>query len=152
MAMVEWPREAAAVCRWVMRMLLGWDAVNEEKGREEAAFEVLKIVWGILLDTTAVPRHPLGLRVQMPPVKRQKASTLVFDERFNAGSFDFGRWQAQVLGGNMVFWSSVCSAMWPLMRRLASVVMALPDGADGPTAPSKEEERAYGEVWRVVEL
>ena len=40
------PREAAAVCRWVMRMLLGWDAVNEDKGREEAAFEVLKIVWG----------------------------------------------------------------------------------------------------------
>ena len=145
-------REAAAVSRWLMRMLLGWDAVNEVKGAEEAMFEINKIVWGLTVDATAVPVNPLALLVELPPVKREKAATLVFDERFNWGSFNSGRWQAQVLGGNMIFWSNICVMMWPLMRRLASSVMALPDGTEGPSEPSAAELVAYSELWAVVEL
>ena len=151
-AMGDRTREAAACCRWAMRMLLGWDAVNEVKGLEEALFELLKIVWGLLVDTTGVPTTPLSLRVSLPPVKREKAATLAFDERFHHGSFDFGRWQVQVLGGNMVFWAGVCPLMWPLMRRLACNVMTFPDGPDGPSEPTKEEQLAYSEAWAVVEL
>ena len=65
----------------------------------------------------------------MTPVKREKARSLFFDVLFNWGSFAFGRWQVQVLGGNLVFYGTVCRAMWPLMMRLSQVTYLLPDGA-----------------------
>ena len=68
-------------------------------------------------------RHvgPMALRLQMTPVKREKGRDLLFNKLFNWGSFAFGRWQVQVLGGSMVFYGSVCRVMWPLMMRLAQV-------------------------------
>jgi len=126
--------------------------VNRLKGAEEAAFETRKITWGILLDTSEVHIDPLRLRVQLPPVKCEKAHTLVFDKMFDEGSFRFGRWQAQVLGGNMIYWAQLCLVMWALMLRLSHVIMTLPDGPVGPEAPSDEEKLAYAEIWRVVEF
>ena len=141
------------VCKWAMRMLLGVFSVNETKGQEEAPWEVKKILRGVLHDASGVPADALSLRLQMTPVKREKARSLFFDVLFNWGSFEFGRWQVQVLGGNLVFYGTVCRAMWPLMMRLAQVTYLLPDGAAGYVgAPDAEVRAAYEEVWRVVEL
>ena len=141
------------VCKWAMRMMLGVFAVNETKGQEEAPWEVKKILWGVLHDASGVPADALALRLQMTPVKREKARSLFFDVLFNWGSFAFGRWQVQVLGGNLVFYGTVCRAMWPLMMRLAQVTYLLPDGAAGYVGePEADVRAAYEEVWRVVEL
>ena len=78
-------------------MMLGVFSVNETKGREEAPWEVKKILWGVLHDASGVPAGALALRLQMTPVKREKARSLFFDVLFNWGSFAFGRWQVQVL-------------------------------------------------------
>ena len=141
------------VCQWAMRMALGTFAVNETKGQEEAPWEQKKILWGVGHDATAVHVDPMALRLQMTPVKREKGAGLFFNVLFNWGSFEFGRWQVQVLGGNMVFFGSVCRVMWPLMMRLAQVTYLLPDGPVGVTGtPTQEVREAYEEVWRVVEL
>ena len=141
------------VCQWAMRMALGTFAVNETKGQEEAPWEQKKILWGVGHDASAVHVDPMALRLQMTPVKREKGRDLFFNKLFNWGSFAFGRWQVQVLGGNMVFYGSVCRVMWPLMMRLAQVTYVLPDGPVGVTGTQTQEVReAYEEVWRVVEL
>ena len=95
------------VCKWAMRMLLGVFAVNEAKGQEEAPWEVKKILRGVLHDASGVPADALSLRLQMTPVKREKARSLFFDVLFNWGSFAFGWWQVQVLGGNLVFYGTL---------------------------------------------
>ena len=144
---------SSMVCLWCMRMVLGAAAANEEKGAIEAAWEPRKIVWGISHDASAVHLDPLALRLQMTPVKRERARTLVFDTRWDVGSFDFGRWQVQVISGNCVFWASVARVMWPLMMSLAQVIRVLPDGPVGVAGqPTGELLKAYEEVWRVMEL
>ena len=141
------------VCKWTMRMMRGVFFVNETKGQEEAPWEVKKIRWGALHDASGVPADALALRLQTTPVKREKARSLFFDVLFNWGSFAFGRWQVQVLGGNLVFYGTVCRAMWPLMMRLAQVTYLLPDRAAGHAGvPEADVRTAYEEVWRVVEL
>ena len=47
--------------QWVMRMLLGVFSVNENKGQEEAPWEIKKILWGVLHDALAVPVDVLAL-------------------------------------------------------------------------------------------
>ena len=78
---------------------------------------------------------------------------MFFDKLFDWGSFEFGRWQVRVLGGNLVFYGFVCRVMRPLMMRLAQVAYLLPDGSVGIAGvPSRELRAAYEEVWRVVEI
>ena len=57
-------------------------------------------MWGVRHDASAVHVDPMALWLQMTPVKREKAGDLFFDKLFNWGSFEFGLWQVQVLGGN----------------------------------------------------
>jgi hypothetical protein len=47
--------------QWVMRMLLGVFSVNENKGQEEAPWEIKKILWGVLHDASAVPVEVFAL-------------------------------------------------------------------------------------------
>ena len=103
---------SSMVCLWCMRMRLGAVAANEEKGAIEAAWEPRKIVWGIGHGASAVHLDPLALRLQITPVKRERARTLVFDIRWDVGSFDFGRWQVQVISSsNCAFWAPVAHVM-----------------------------------------
>ena len=88
------------VCQWAMRIALGTFAVNETKGQEEALWEQKKILWGVGHDALAVQVDLMALSFQMTPVKREKVRDLFFSTLFNWGSFAFGRWQVQVLGGN----------------------------------------------------
>ena len=92
------------VCHWSIRTMLGVFFVNEEKGHEEAPWEPKKIPWGVGHDASSVHIDPLALRLSMTPVKREKGRDLFFNKLFNWGSFEFDRWQVQVLGGN---WSSM---------------------------------------------
>ncbi|MAV11925.1 MAG: hypothetical protein CL861_00440 [Cyanobium sp. MED843] len=141
------------VCQWAMRMLLGISAVNEIKGFEEAQWEQRKINWGILHDASTVHLDPLSLRLQVTPVKREKAKELVFNPLFDHGSYSFGRWQVQVLSGNVVFWATVAPVMWPILMSLAGVTSLLPEGIEGLSdAPSADEKYAYQRVWDTVEL
>ena len=88
------------VCKWCMRMMLGLFAANDLKGLEEAPWESKKILWGVRHDASAVHVDPMALRFQMTLAKREKAGDMFFDKLFNWGSFEFGLWQVQVLGGN----------------------------------------------------
>ena len=89
------------VCKWAMRMLLGVFSVNETKGQEEAPWEVKKILWGVLHDASGAPADALSLRLQMTPVKREKARSLFFDVLFN--------WGSNLLpgGGKSKFWAAI---------------------------------------------
>ena len=136
-----------------MGMMLGLFAANDLKGLEEAPWESKKTLWGVRHEVSAVHVDPMALRLQMTPVKRKKAGDLFFGKLFNWGSYEFGRWQVQVLGGNLVFYGSVCRMMWPLMMRLAQVAYLLPNGPVGIAGvPSRELRAAYEEAWRVVEI
>ena len=42
-----------------------------------------QILWGVLHDASSVPADALSLRLQMTPVKREKARSLFFDVLFN---------------------------------------------------------------------
>ena len=87
-----------------MRMVLGVFSVNEDRGQEEAPWGAKKIHWGAGHDASSVHINPLALRLSMTPAKRDKGRDRFFKQLFNWGSFEFGRWQVQVLGGN---WSSM---------------------------------------------
>ena len=42
-------------------MMLGVSSVNENKGQDEAPWEIKKILWGVLHDALAVPVDVLAL-------------------------------------------------------------------------------------------
>ena len=146
-------RFSLATYLWNMRMALGPQAVNLEKAREEGMFLARQIVWGIGMDLSRAHVNIFDVSLWLTQSKQEKARGLVFSPLFDWGSFAFGKWQAQVLAGNVVFWGNVCPPMWAVLLRITAARRDLPDGKAGPTAaPTTEELAAYRLTWQAVEL
>ena len=146
-------RYSAATYLWNMRMALGKEAVNIDKHREEGPFLSRQILWGIGVDMGRSHLNVLDTSLWLTQSKLAKAKALVFNPLFDYGSVSFGKWQAKVLAGNVVFWANLCPPMWAVLMRISSAMRGLPEGKVGPTGELSEGEQcAYKLMWEAVEL
>ena len=145
-------RQSAALYEWAMKVLLGRRAVNEGKKLEEGLWLQRQIDWGILLDISHAHVDPESIAASMTLVKREKAKTMVMDPMWDHGSYEFGQWQVKVLAGNVMFWATVCRALWPAALGLSGAIGGLPTGSTGKVPGDAASRAAYEAVWQWAEV
>ena len=141
------PFLAAELLESITRVVLGPQAINEEKDREEGQYSPSQIIWGLAYDTERQSRS-------LPAPKLEKAAHLLALPDFNRGNRCVQLSLVQELRGNQQFWLSALPVLSSLLG--ASNALLGPPSPAGDAVPKgdtpSERERLWVRFWDAVEV
>ena len=120
-------KRAAESYKNYMEGCLGEGAENQKKLAEEGAWELVKIIWGILFDLRRVAELGVqGARMSLPEAKCQKAFMFMAQPWLDAGNREVKQKDVQKLGGLALYWAIV---VYPL-RLVLPAIFAMVTGTE----------------------